>query len=138
MTKGIYDQLARMEEGATKPAPATPKPKRDRLLSSAPKARAPRRDDAMTDVRRDAVTSWLQGVNLSDWRGRIENTETHTSTLRITAAERDRIEDLVRDLRRKHKIKTSMNELARLGLLLLEHDFRTRGEESVIHHVKGS
>lgn len=133
---GIYDTLSQLDEAP--PAPASTKevateaaPRPERRSTRTP-ARTPRR----TDVTDDVVTSLLAGVDLSKWRELIGNTETHNSAFRLSAAERDAVEDLVRDLRRTKRVKTSMNELARLGLLLLIHDFRTRGEQSVVFRVK--
>jgi len=133
---GIYDQLARADEQNSD--------KQIKKAGKEPKfAPPPRRQTKQTSQqarrnasRHDVVASFLNGVSLRAWRDVVEDTETHNSALRLTAAERDRVEDMVRDLRRKHKIKTSMNELGRIGLLLLEHDFRQRGKASVIHRVK--
>lgn len=96
------------------------------------------RRDGTADVGTDVTTSLLYGVSRKLWRERIEETETHNSSLRLSAQERDQIEDVVRDLRRQYRIKTSMNEMARLGLLLLAHDFRQRGRKSIVAAVKTS
>jgi len=88
------------------------------------------------DVMVDVMTSALQAINLKAWQEVIENTETQNSALRLTSAERYAVEDVVSELRRKYGIKTSMNELARLGLLLLIHDFKQHKKGSVIHEVK--
>lgn len=92
--------------------------------------------DRITDVMNDVMTSQLQPVNLKKWQEIIENTETQNSALRLTSEERYAVEDVVNELRRKHGIKTSMNEIARLGLLLLMHDFKQHKKESLIHKVK--
>lgn len=84
----------------------------------------------------DVVTSLLDDVDLGEWREMIANTETHSSAFRLSSAERDAVEDMVRDLRRVKRVKTSMNELARLGLMLLIHDFRKRGDKSIVYRVK--
>jgi len=84
------------------------------------------------------VTPFLQGVDLGSWRETIDNTELHNSALRISRLERQSIEDLVILLRRKYGIKTSMNELARIGLLVLAHDVNKRDKKSIIHRVKKS
>lgn len=98
--------------------------------------------DAMTsrshDITPDVTTSLSQEINVKLWREIIEETETHNSSLRMSAAEREKVEDVVRDLKRKYKIKTSMNEIARLGLLYLIYDFKKRGAQSIIHAVKKS
>jgi hypothetical protein len=88
--------------------------------------------------RDDVMTSSRQHVNLRKWRDIIEDTETHNSALRITNDERYDVEDLVSELRRKYKIKTSMNELARLGLLYLITDFKKDKQQSLIIKVKKS
>jgi hypothetical protein len=93
-------------------------------------------EDVTTDATADVTTSLLEGVNKKLWRELIEETETHNSSLRISVKEREQIEDIVRDLKRQYRIKTSMNEIARLGLLFLTQDFRQRGKESIIAEVK--
>lgn len=89
-----------------------------------------------TDVMGDGMTSLLQGVKLKAWQEVIENTETQNSALRLTSAERYAIEDVVNELRRQEKIKTSMNEIVRLGLLLLIHDFKQNKQRSLLYRVK--
>jgi hypothetical protein len=124
-----------------KGAPVAPALKPDAGESRKPRQAASpteARKDAAADVPRDAMTSFLHDVNKKLWRERIEETETHNSSLRISAKEREQIEDMVRDLKRKYRIKTSMNEIARLGLLFLAHEFRKRGTESIIAEVKTS
>jgi hypothetical protein len=86
----------------------------------------------------DVVTSLLQDVNLREWRDTIENTETRGSSLRLTNDEIYAVEDLLKDLKRQLKIKTSINEIARLGLLFLIHDFKKNGDKSLIYKVKNS
>lgn len=94
------------------------------------------RTDVRHDVTHDVVTSMLQGVDLRSWRDAIENTETQNSALRLTSEERYTIEDVVSELKRKFGIKTSMNEIARLGLLLLVHDYKQSKKDSLVHKVK--
>lgn len=94
--------------------------------------------DVQTDVNTDATTSLLQNVNKRGWKEIIETTETHNSSLRLSLMEREKIEDVVRELRRKYKIKTSMNEIARLGLLVLAQDFKKYRSKSIIADVKTS
>ena len=84
------------------------------------------------------MTSSFHDVNLRDWKDTIENTETHNSSLRLTTEEGEHIEDLITDLKRKFKIKTSLNEVARLGLLHIVQDFKKNGENSLIYKVKKS
>lgn len=138
---GIYDDLANLENSESSARSEVSPP------AVTPSVRAPRtpvarvRESAVatpatTDVIPDVVTSLLDGVDVARWRELIADAETHNSALRLSAMERDAVEDLVRDLRRKERIKTSMNELARLGLLLLVDDFRRRGVKSIIHRVK--
>ncbi len=92
--------------------------------------------DVVNDVTIDVMTSQLQDINLKKWQELIEDTETQNSALRLTSEERYAVEDVVNELRRKYGIKTSMNEVARLGLLLLMHDFKKNKKESIIHKVK--
>lgn len=94
------------------------------------------KQDIKTDVVIDVVTSLSQDVILKQWQEIIENTETQNSALRLTSEERYAIEDVVNELRRKYGVKTSMNEIARLGLMLLTHDFKKNKKESMIHKVK--
>ena len=86
----------------------------------------------------DVMTSLLQDVNLRDWRDTIENTQTRGSSLRLTNEEIYAVEDVIKDLERLLNIKTSINELARLGLLFLIHDLKQNGEKSLAYKVKKS
>jgi hypothetical protein len=101
-----------------------------------PKVNQASNQDGMTDVTPDVMTSQLQEVNLKKWQEIIEDTETQNSALRLTSEERYAVEDVVSELRRKHGIKTSMNEVARLGLLVLMHDFKQNKKESIIYKLK--
>jgi len=91
-----------------------------------------------TPIITDVVTSSLHAVNLRAWKDTIENTETHNSSLRLTTEEGDGIEDLIKELKRKLKVKTSLNEVARLGLLYILRDFKKHRENSLIYKVKKS
>lgn len=99
-------------------------------------------NDRKKNVPSDVVTSLLhdvlRDVNIREWRDTIENTETHNSSLRLTTQESDDVEDLIKELKRKLKIKTSLNEIARLGLLYILHDFKKNRENSLIYKVKKS
>ena len=86
----------------------------------------------------DVITSLLHDVNLRDWRDTIENTQTRGSSLRLTNEEIYAVEDVIKDLERLLHIKTSINELARLGLLFLIHEFKHNGEKSLVYKVKKS
>jgi hypothetical protein len=86
----------------------------------------------------DVMTSVLQDVNLRAWRDTIENTQTRGSSLRLTNEEIYAVEDVIKDLERLLHIKTSINELARLGLLFLIHEFKHNGEKSLVYQVKKS
>lgn len=84
----------------------------------------------------DVMTSSLHDVNLKEWQEIIENTETQNSALRLTSEERYAVEDVVNDLRRNERVKTSMNEIARLGILLLIHDYKKWRHSSILYGVK--
>ena len=86
----------------------------------------------------DVMTSLLQDVNFRVWRDTIENTETHNSSLRLTNDEVYEVEDLINELRRNLKVKTSLNEVARLGLLYIIHDFKKKRKNSLVYKVKKS
>ena len=148
-TRGASAQIASRKQPArvapaSKPAPSpfslAPARSRGRRVLEKEAAKEPPtaegRQAATADVTVDVMKSPLQGVNQKRWRERIEETETHNSSLRISEKEREQIEDVVRDLKRQYRIKTSMNEIARLGLVFLAHDFRQRGKESIIAEVK--
>jgi hypothetical protein len=109
------------------PTPASPPPARKQSTKKVNKSAT---NDVMTSSRYD--------VNLRAWKDTIENTETHNSSLRLTTAEGEQIEDVITDLKRKYKIKTSLNEIARLGLLHIVQDFKKNGESSLIYKVKKS
>ena len=103
---------------------------------------APTRKNTPAEIvharRHDVTTPSRHDVDHRAWRDVIENTETQNSALRLTREERYEIEDLVSDLERKHKIKTSMNELARLGILYILHDYKKNKTESLVYKVKKS
>jgi hypothetical protein len=103
-----------------------------------PPARKQSKKKVATSVLNDVTTSPRHDVYLRVWRDAIENTETHNSSLRLTTEESENIEDLVTDLKRKYKIKTSLNEIARLGLLHIVQDFKKHRESSLIYKVKKS
>lgn len=88
------------------------------------------------DVTIDVTTSLLQDVDLKHWREQIEDTETQNSSLRLTSEERYVIEDVISELQRKERVKTSMNEVARLGLLFLIHEFKQNRRTSILYRVK--
>jgi hypothetical protein len=112
------------------------------IKSQTPQSPRPARKQSNKKVNKpatnDVMTSSLYDVHLRGWRDTIENTETHNSSLRLTTEEGEHIEDLITDLKRKYKIKTSLNEVARLGLLHIVQDFKKNGENSLIYKVKKS
>jgi hypothetical protein len=99
-----------------------------------PQAMAPQK----TSQRHDVMTPQRQDINYREWRDVIENTETHNSALRLTRDERYAVEDMIQDLERKHKVKTSMNEVARLSLLSIVHDYKRNKQGSLVYKVKKS
>ncbi len=107
---------------------------RERIKTS-PAPPAPQADDSHAS-RHDVTTSARQNVDYRAWKDLIENTETHNSALRLTRKERYDVEDVVSELERTHHIKTSMNELARLGLLSLVRDYQQRQQQSLVYKVK--
>lgn len=144
---GIYDELSQLETtrpDAEQPAPAAQKPPETAAVTETPPADSvtPRRRDARhgvtTATEPDAVVALMEGIDLGRWREVLADTETHNSTYRLTEEERRVAEDLVRDLWRRDQVKTSMNEVARLGLMLLAHDYRRRGKQSIIYRVRRS
>ena len=70
------------------------------------------------------------------WGEIISDTNTQNTTMRLTSEESNKVGDFTRNLRRKKKIRISMNELARLGLLFLMDDFNDNGDKSVVAKVK--
>jgi hypothetical protein len=110
------------------PQPATPPP------DVTPADEQPTSEHAPTD----AMTSPRHDVEYRAWKDVIENTETHNSALRLTNEERYTVEDVLNELERTYRVKTSMNELARLGLIALCNDFMKNGKESLIYKVKKS
>ena len=112
------------------------------LKSSTPRPPRPARKQSNKKVYKsatnDVMMSSLHDVNLREWKDTIENTETHNSSLRLTTEEGEHIEDLITDLKRKYKIKTSLNEIARLGLLHIVRDFKKNGDNSLVYKVKKS
>lgn len=117
------------EEAKPEPTPSpTPNPEPAKEVSS----------HVTTSRRHDVMTSSLQDNNHRKWREIIENTEVHNSSLRVTNGEVYSVEDTISELRRKQKVKTSMNELARLGMLYLIDDFKKNKQNSIIVKVKKS
>lgn len=98
----------------------------------------PSKEASASEVIHDVTTSSRHDVNYRAWRDIIENTETHNSALRLTREERYEVEDMIQDLERKHKIKTSMNEVARLGLLSIIQDYKENKQHSLLYKVKKS
>ncbi len=138
---------------AEKKASRSPVPKKNRVsnsmednLSEKPEINVVKNQRISTNEEKsinqegvsDVVTSLLQDVNIREWRDIIENTETHNSSLRLTNDEVYEVEDLINELRRNLKIKTSLNEVARLGLLYIIHDFKKKREKSLVYKVKKS
>jgi hypothetical protein len=137
---GALDQEL-FKKKTTPPPHATDTAKTHPRRLKAPGTPAPRQGSIRkesTPISPDVVTSSLQDVNLRDWKDMIENTETHNSSLRLTTEEGDDVEDVITDLKRQLKVKTSLNEIARLGLLYLLHDFKKHRENSLIYKVKKS
>jgi hypothetical protein len=96
------------------------------------------KEASTSEVIHDVTTSSRHDVDYRAWRDIIENTETHNSALRLTREERYEVEDTIQDLERKHKIKTSLNEVARLGLLSVIHDYKKNKQQSLLYKVKKS
>ncbi len=143
---GLYDKLSKLDAKVPEPpvsnlpveeAPQTMEtvPNQPVVTPSVPDATAEVSESPRHDVMTDVMMSVLP-EDISLWRKVLAVSETHNSALRLSAQERDDIEDCVLLLRRKFGIKTSMNELARLGLLLLVRDVRMRKSESLVSAVK--
>ena len=138
---GALDQkLYRQQKNNTAPAPtkAVSKGTHQQAATEAQEQPPSINEEKSNKGRNNVVTSSRHDVNYRAWRDIIENTETHNSSLRLTAEENFAVEDVITDLRRQLKIKTSLNELARLGLLYLIHDFKKHRENSLLYKVKKS
>ena len=112
-------------DNADAPVPAKPEPRRE---AAHPMPRG--RPDVTTPRRHD--------VNYRAWKEIIEETESHNSSLRITNEEKYAVKDLIDELERKYKVRTSLNEIARLGLLYIIDNFKKERMESLIMKVKKS
>ena len=86
----------------------------------------------------DVNTSQRQDVKLRKWRDIIEGTETQNSSLRMTKNEKYDVKDLIEELERKYKVETSLNEIARLGILYIIEDFKKDKMKSLIMRIKKS
>jgi hypothetical protein len=84
------------------------------------------------------MMSRRRDVNYREWREIIKETESHNSSLRITNEEKYVVKDLIDELERKYKVRTSLNEIARLGLLYIIEDFKQERLESLVIKVKKS
>src|SRR5690242_10266588 len=90
--------------------------------------------EEVVDARtHDVMTSTRHEINHRAWRDLIEDTETHNSSLRITRREKFDVEDFIQDLERKHGVHTSLNELARLGMLFLIDDYKKNKTNSLVY-----
>ena len=108
--------------------PPTPTPEiNHEIQHSEPKSR-----------RHDVKTSISQDVKFRKWRDIIEGTETQNSPLRMTKNEKYDVKDLIEELERKYKVETSLNEIARLGILYIIEDFKKDKMKSLIMRVKKS
>jgi hypothetical protein len=56
----------------------------------------------------------------------------------MTKNEKYDMKDLIEELERKHKVETSLNEIARLGILYIVEDFKKDKMKSLIMRVKKS
>ena len=145
-TQAITDELAGASLFFSKPNKTPPPVVRpEKTLSKSPEETAaekpinkPAIQHLKKDVNHDVMTSSIDKSTLREWRDTIENTETHNSSLRLTNEENYAIEDLIKELRRNLKIKTSLNEVGRLGLLYIIHDFKLNREKSLVYKVKKS
>jgi hypothetical protein len=117
-------------QSAEQPTTVSPTPKHEKIDEKPEKELKSPQHDVTTSPRHDA--------NHRKWRDIIEDTEVHNSALRLTNEERFDVEDLISELRRKYKIKTSMNEIARLGLLYIIDDFKKDKPNALIIKVKKS
>ena len=106
-------------------------------IQTSPALQAPQ-EGYTPEPRHDVTTSARQNINYRAWKDIIENTETHNSALRLTREEHYDVEDVVSNLERTHHIKTSMNELARLGLLSVLRDYKQYKQQSLVYKVKKS
>jgi hypothetical protein len=139
----VYTNIAkkRIEQSTQSvAAPQAQSAEQDTTVSPTPKHEeiGERPEKNLKSDHHDVTTSTCHDVNHRKWRDIIENTEVHNSALRLTNEERYDVEDLVSELRRKYKIKTSMNELARLGLLYIIDDFKKDKQNALIIKVKKS
>ena len=136
---GALDQkLYQQPNSDTPSSPSTPVPPGTPEQAGPEEPPAAVTEEKRAQETKDVTTSSRHDVNYRAWRDIIENTETHNSSLRLTAEENFAVEDVITDLRRHLKIKTSLNEVARLGLLYLIHDFKQHRENSVLYKVKKS
>ena len=116
--------------------PPSDTPRQDSVPDPTKQAQQEELTSSRHGVMSDVTTALLEDIDLKRWREQIEDTETQNSSLRLTSQERYVIEDIISELQRKEKIKTSMNEVARLGLLFLIHEFKKHRKQSIIYRVK--
>jgi hypothetical protein len=96
------------------------------------------KEEINDDGDHDVTASTRHDINYRAWNDLIEDTEKHNSSLRITKREKFDVEDFIKDLERKHGVKTSLNELARLGILYLIDDYKKNRTNSLVYKVKKS
>ena len=110
------DQLPAPEVGAT--SPVTEPPPVDTLVSGTPGTMIPRVDDATVESIRRAV--------------RVVGKE--SATHRITKEERDLLAEIIYTYGRQG-IRTSVNEIARIGINYLCRDYQQNGSRSLLDRV---
>jgi hypothetical protein len=74
-------------------------------------------------------------LTMKAWRKKLSDKTGSNSSLRIPEGEKRPVEDMVIELRRRYGYQVSINDLARLGLIMFTHDFRRRKSKSLILEV---
>lgn len=109
-------------------------------------ARKPLSEDVDTDlpsepsdeVENDLLTKGFQAVDpltAKQWRKKLDDKTGSNSSLRIPKDEKRPVEDMLTDLERRYGYSISMNDLARLGLMLLTNDFKRKRSRALVLEI---
>jgi len=152
---GLYGDLLELnKEPITPPQteePATPSPTERAPEKTTPKKkRSPSKRDTVTPRHRDTtqprnrgittprhhatMQPRYQGSTVEAIRAAVKLFGKEAATYRFTAAEKKALADLVYTYKRQG-IRTSENEISRVGINFMMADYEENGENSILHKV---
>lgn len=96
--------------------------------------KSPRHRDTMPPSYHDTMQPRHHATIVEAVRAAVRNFGKEAATHRFTLEEKKAIADLVYTYKRLG-IKTSENEITRIGVNFLIEDYRQHGEDSILHHI---